>query len=164
VGVTGRVLVNGVPIDGARLLFMPSQASLPDTVTDADGTFIATLAAPGRYSVRISADSLFLRGTTATFAMGQNAFYWNIEGGVLTVIVEGWERRKDASLRIESPDSSFQTRRWDARSAPVRTLHGVPSGTYTVSVESAGRRSQVVTVVVDRQLGKVEARLRFEPM
>ena len=160
VRVTGTVRINGRPIEGARLQFMPVSASLPRVTTNAAGAFNVTLPNPGQYRARITGDSVFSQGTAVMFEAGAQDWNWDIAGGTVTVQIVAAGSASDLDFYVEWGDGSFLGGRVTApRTRLVR--QGVPAGTYRLSLKRNGKRvSDVTEVTIDNPGSAVEVVVR----
>jgi hypothetical protein len=162
VTIFGRILLNGTPLTGARVLFQPGPASLRASITNANGTFENSTAEPGQYSVRLSGPALYLQGTRVTFTTGANTFIWNVKGSTLVIAVNNWDPVGAVDVQVVASNGSSQTHRiaWDGPS--ILVMRGVPAGVYQISTRhSVTQRStaQAVTITDDNR----ELEIDFDP-
>jgi hypothetical protein len=160
VRVTGTVRINGRPAEGVRLQFVPVSASLPQVTTNAAGAFNVTLPNPGQYRARIIGDSVFSQGTAVTFEAGAQNWNWDINGGTVTVQIVAAGAANDLDFYFEWGGGAFAGGRVPSgRTQLVR--HGVPAGTYQLSLKRNGKRvSNVTEITIENPGSSVEVVLR----
>jgi hypothetical protein len=157
--VTGVVRINGAPVAGAKITFLgrPLQNGLPTVVTNADGSYEATIADAGLYSMRLGGDDVYGRSERATFAEGPNRYDWDIVGGTIVVTDVRGARARSFMLRLGDANGGFQG--WSVASyGPTRVLRGTPFGTYTIGVGRGGPAVEpIATLTVTADAPRAEA-------
>ena len=152
--------INGRPVEGARLQFMPVSASLPRVTTNAAGAFNVTLPNPGQYRARITGNSVFSQGTAVTLEAGAQDWNWDIAGGTVTVQIVAAGSAGDLDFYFEWGGGSFQGGRVPAPWAQL-VRQGVPPGTYQLSLKRNGKRvSDVTEITIEDPGASVEVVLR----
>ena len=157
VRVVGTLRINGVAVERARLMFVPSQTTLETAI---DGSFSLTLARAGDYRVFILGDSLFSQSAGALFEAGVNQWDHEISGGVATIDVVPSSSAGNLDLSIEWADGSFQGLRIPTGVTRL-VKRGIPPGTYRVSLKREGARvSDTATVTIQDARSAVDIVLR----
>jgi hypothetical protein len=157
--VTGVVRINGQPVAGAKitLLGRPLQNGLPTVVTNADGSYEATIADAGLYSMRLGGDDVYGRSERATFTEGSNRYDWDIVGGTIVITDARGARARSFMVRVGDANGGFQG--WSLGThGPTRVLRGTPFGTYTIGLERGGPTVEpIATLTVTADGPRAEA-------
>ncbi len=174
VHVSGRTTVNGRPVEGLRIEFVPAAELTPvaTAAVDSTGWYAVSLDETGRYRAVLRRGELSLLGQGRVFAaeQGQNVLDWDVVGGGLRIDVRGWDRASPLGLTITRLDQDIPgVFRHGVSIGPDDELpfpvDGLGFGTYAVQVREAAstrrrtpRISQraVVTLTTEDSVGAVD--------
>lgn len=148
--VTGVATLNGRPLVGETLRFVPRPGSRADGTsveTDSSGFYRVDLPQAGDYSIAIGTPE-WVSGPRATFKEGENTQDLALRGGSIVVGVNGWDRETPTVVAVNGPTSNNLTiRRGDDLPVAVR---GLAFGSYRVSAAQqtglVSRETKAVTL------------------
>lgn len=142
--VSGRVTLNGEPAVGETIEFLeiPS-GTRTSAVIDSAGQYRVFMRNHGDYMAAIQGWSqtrqLVVRGV-------ETHFDWAINGGILTVVLNGATEATTVTIRQASPD--YVTLRRLPASESRHTFVGIPLGTLSVVARNKSASSKTVTVAL----------------
>jgi hypothetical protein len=161
----GLVSVNGRPLPDATLHFRRSDAGTSESntiaITDVNGLYEAVLPEPGLYRVAFETRGIELLGQERDVALrvGNNHVNYPIEGGTLTIDVEGWDAVRPVDIRLTRAEPitpgifSVGRRVKDRAELPI-VIDGLGFGTLLVQARVTDQPPMVspsLTVTLDPQ-------------
>lgn len=161
VTVEGRLTLNGKPLAGSSVSFVPipaagqpSQGRSWNAKTDAQGYYRAALDAPGAYNTMVMRARMGPAQTRpVTFVEGRNFHDIALTGGTIRVGLTGWPEGAVVQVRLQGTSEgsrSVMVTTINARSPAL--LEGLAFGEYKISLVTPGRsmdRSSIMTVPAD---------------
>jgi hypothetical protein len=169
--LTGTVSVNRASSSDLAILFQQSGSGTSIAAdVGPDGTYRVELPGAGPYSAQLRSRGLLLPGQSQDLLvrLGRNDLDWNVEGGTLSVDLQGWNRTSDVVIRvsrlgaIQHGVTSHGVRLGPEDALPL-TFSGLAPATYEVSARLAGGVPIMSdTVAVSLTADAPEARLILE--
>lgn len=151
VTVSGVATLNGQPITDARVGFASTTdtritGSTVWTRTDSAGQYHIGLDEDGMHSVLLQKGAALQDVKAVVFVHGANKLSWQLRGGTLRVVLNGWDSKAEAEVVLIGANTA-RSIQWVG---PV-SFQALPFGRYELKVEVGPRPKRTFnqTVVID---------------
>lgn len=156
--VSGRVTLNDKPFSGKEIQFLRQGAPAINAARveiDGGGSYTVDLPEPGEYRVNLFEGRMAIPGRRSVVSVMEayTIFDWKLQGGDLTVRLEGWQRQQSIRVQVLLTPESEDPGIGQVNTSRIVSVHddnpfvipAVPAGQLKVWATSAGNDEPYLT-------------------